>query len=380
MAHQNSQLQLLESFFGYEISELYKGRPWRANGILMACPVWGDKYIDRLERYCLPSLMAPRNYAALKDRCRLVFFTDPQSYGRLNNYIEGMETIGFDLDMRVIPKELMDLFHAKDPLIKYWILGVCQNVGIQMAKRAGMAFHQIHPDHVVEAGYYENLFRIAEQYDGIAQTGISADAKGAGKELDSFVQTGGSLVIEGRDLGDIGWRHLHKQTKVTIMNKATFPDDLPESHLWTWIGKDKLYLSCCHMNAAYISAKVCGTASPRIPATIDAELPYFMPRKFYVPTAEDGMTFIEISDETKADNPKRVKFKEFAQHCWLKVRYSRDWMPYVEHLCEVPIRQQNEFYELDRIRAEHKTLMQSLLEIRGPDTIATEFITSLGFQ
>lgn len=382
-------LPLLEGWYGKEISDLYRGQPWRGRGLLMGCPVWGEKYLDRFEKYCLPSIMSPANHEALRGLCRMVLFTDISSYSRLLHFTEGMESIGFDLDVRIIPPELMahipsgpeDPAYLQKQLNKYWILGVAGNVQIQMAKRAGMAFHMLLPDHVYSHEYFPNLFRIGAEYDGIAQTGISANVDGAGPELLKFIQLGGHLTITDRDLGDIGWRHLHKQTRASLMNTATIPDDLPESHLWTWVGRDKLHLYCCHMNAAYIAASVVDTLGSRIPATIDAELPYFMPKRFYVPKAGDGMTFIEVSDESKADNPKRVGLEEFAKHCWLKTRFSRDWMPYVMQVCEVPIHeQQKDFAPADRIEAEHAELVRLLLEMRGPDTLATKFINSLAFQ
>src|SRR5678816_3726236 len=278
-------LPLLEGFYGKEIAELYRGQPWRGRGLLMCAPVWGQKYLDRFEKLCLPSIMSRENYEALKGQCRMVLFTDIKSYSRLLHFTEGMEDVGFDLDVRLIPPELMaqlptgpnDPDYAAKSLNKYWILGVVQNGGVQMAKRAGMAFHQLHPDHIYAPTYYANMWRLATQYEGIAQTGISANITTALPEILTYAQPDGSLTIPDRHLGDIGWRHLHKQTTAAIMNNATIPDDLPESHLWLWQGQDKLHLHCCHMNAAYMSANVCAMAHSRIPATIDAELPYFMP-------------------------------------------------------------------------------------------------------
>ncbi len=396
-------LPLLESFFGQNIANLYRGQPWRGKGLLMGCPVWGEKYLERFEKYCLPSIMAPKNHETLKGRCRMVLFTDASSYTKLLQFTEGMEDVGFDLDIVLIPNELMatlpkgrdDPEYAQKQLNKYWILGVAQNTCNQMAKRAGMAVHILHPDHVYGPEYFANLFRLSDKYDGIAQTSISANVE-ACAELDKYIQPTGTLIVPDRELGDIGWRHLHKQTRASLMNTATIPDDLPESHLWTWVGKDKLHLYCCHMNMAYLSAKYVAVAPTRIPATVDAELPSFMPKDFYVPTAEDGMTFIEISDETKADNPRRVGMVDFAKHCWLKTRFSLDWMPYVMKVCEVPIhnqelpipdvylspsnRQKKTWMEPEEIAAQHAELVRLLLEQRGPDTIATEFISGLAFR
>lgn len=374
------QLALLEGFFGKEIHDLKSTTPWRSRGLLMGGVCWGEKYMDRLENLCLPSIMGPANYETLKGRCRLVLYTDMKSYARLDTMTEGLENVGIDVHLRLIPDELLKIHNTGDPFIKYWILGVAQNACIQMAKRAGMAFHQFHPDHIHEETYFPNLFRLSDSHEAIAQTSISASVT-AIPELEQFIAENGALVISGRDLGDIGYRHLHKQTRASLMNTAKLPDDLPESHLWTWQGRDKLNISCCHMNMAYLSPNLVQQATPRIPATIDAELPHFIKKTpFHVPTAEDGMTFIEVSDETKADNPRRVNSIDFAKHCWLKTRFSMDWWPYVERMCEIPIKPQAKFAHEAKIRKEHKLLMKMLMDIRGPDTIATQFIERLGFQ
>jgi hypothetical protein len=50
-------------------------------GILWAIPIWGQKYVERWLRYGLPSMLAPGNLPALRDRfpVDVVLFTDEQS-------------------------------------------------------------------------------------------------------------------------------------------------------------------------------------------------------------------------------------------------------------------------------------------------------------
>lgn len=370
-------LPVLEGWYGWLISELYGTPPWRSKGILMGCPLWGDAYLDRFEKYCLPSLMSPTNKGILAGRCRFVFFTDSLSYARLLSITKPMEKIGFDLQPCLIPPEVMK-YAPVDPLNKYWILGVAQNALVQMAGRAGMAFHMLMPDHVYAHEYFDNLFRLAGHHEGIAQTGISANVLTAGPELEKFIGPDDSLTIPDVELGEIGWRHLHRQSKAALMNYAQIPEALPESHFLLWRMPDRLRMFCCHMNMAYLSAAYCDVAPSRIPATIDSEMPSFMPRDFYVPTMEDGMTFIEISDDSKQDRPNLVDLDGWAHHCWIKVRHKYDWMPYFHRACDVPTKPYDVNITGDQIATHHRMLVREMYA-RQPD-LAAKFISGLAYQ
>ncbi len=355
----------LEEFWGSEMAHIHGQPAHSGSGLLLAMPIWGRRYADRFAWYCLPSMLAPENLAVLRDACRIVIYTDKETFSYLWIALRGVEReTGIEVILRLIPDAIMEGIYNQpksDPVSnRYWTLGVAGQLGLQMAGRANMAFHMAMPDHCYAQAYFPSLLRLATQYEAIAQPGISASLPAAHDELYAFKQENGSLAIPDRALGTIGWRHLHPQTQANMISEKTFNDQFPLSHLWIWQGIDRLYISSCHMNAAYLSPRLCAMAPSRIPATIDAELPAFFPSQFHVPKADDGLCYIELSDATKPHDARTGNLNAFVSACCEKVRYSTDWMPYASQLCEVPIENQETFRNEATIRDEHAWLLAQL--------------------
>lgn len=389
-------LDELEGFYGLALAELYRVPANKGYGIVMGCPLWGEKYIERFAQYCLPTILAPKNQAALNGKCRMVLFTDKQSFGYLVGLLENLERDhGIQVLLHLIPDELIKRL-GDDPMNKYWVLGVAGGVLLKTAARANMGFHMLLPDHCYGPAYFENLFRLSSDHEVIVQPGISASIETAAPELEKY-RDGITLPVPDRDLGDIGFRHLHKQTASRLMNGATLPDDLPESHLLIWQGKDSLHVYCPHMNAAYLSPRICALAPSRIPATLDAELPAIIAGNapFYVPKVSDGMTYIELSDAKKGDIAGRTDLEGWLEHSLIRVRFSDAWMPYFNTCYEVPIhnqelpepnvylpsplRQKKTWVDRSDIQIQQAALSEALAEQLRP-SIANRFISNLGYN
>lgn len=374
----------LERFFGDSMAHIYSTTQEKREGLLMGCPVWGDLYIARFRAMCLPTLLSAKNLDALRGRCRMVLFTDKPNFTSLWDITRQLERsdAGIDLQIHVIPDELMRGLGVVDNA-KYWILGVISNILVQMAGRLGMGYHSLHPDHLYGEAYFQNLERLSQTHEAICQTGISADVDGVWKCLEAHRLPDGTIPIPDRDLGTIGWANLHKQTQACLMVPGSIPTSLPDSHFMLWQGKDKLHLYCCHMNAAYMSPRLCNMAKPRIPATLDAELPSFMPPdNFYVPTAEDGVTFIEVSDDSKWSQPKRVNLEKFAERCFSQTRWQDDWLPWFRKVCEVPIDEQETYVEDAQIKQQHAWILAQLRDDKPTlkARLAYQFIGNLAFK
>jgi len=377
-------LPVLENWFGTEMARLYETAPTRRDDtLLMGCPVWGKKYLDRFQNYCLPSIVSQKNLGALAGRCHMVLFTDTDSFTRLWGMTKGLEAGGITIQLLVIPNEVM-VHVPSDELNKYWILGVAGNVMLQMAGRVGMAFHMLQPDHIYAEDYFPNLFRLRDLgHEAIVQPGISAEISTAWEDIEPFrIKEGpsrGSLPIPSRALGNIGFKHLHKQTVSSLMNNATIPEQMPNSHLLVWQGRDKLVLHCCHMNPAYLSPRLCSLAQPRIPATLDAELPSFIGETpFYMPQNGE-MTYVEVSDKDKAADEGLVSLDVFSERCWSNVRWQFDWMPYFERAFHVPIKRQKKYIPDDEIERQFKQVHALLIDANPPGA-HRRFIPRLAFQ
>jgi hypothetical protein len=371
----------LKAWFRREWQRLNSQPPAPGRGLLMGCPLWGEEYVDRFFYFGLPSIRAPKNIEALRENgCRLVLYTDDASFERFWVMKRALRAEGITAEVHIIPQEIMDQVPDK-ALNKYWLLGTVQQLLIQEAAESGMAFHALHPDHLHCDEYFVNLFRLAKDgNDCIAQTSISGDIGACLPELEQWRDAKewldddkkeknphhGSLSIPALELGDLGWRHLHMQTRYNLMNGVDITKEFPKTHFQCWQAEEKLMLYCCHMNAAYLAPSVCRQAPVRLHNALDTELPFFMPANttVCVPDASDGMTFIELSDDTKGGAAALVSFIEFATQCWSTVHYRDDWMPFFRVANEVPIKPQSEFLTVEDIQKRQNSIVQALVNVK----------------
>lgn len=367
-------IPLLTDWFWREMSKLYEADLSPATespGVLMGCPLWGEDYIDRFFFFCLPSIKSQKNWEALKGRTRIVFFTDGAGFPRLFQCADALEKHGVKANVIVIPTEIM-AHVGKSPLNKYWLLGTCQNLLLQWCKRSGMGFHALHPDHLHSQEYFPNMLRLSETHDCIAQTSISADIGTCLPELEQYRMMDGSLTIPDVEVGDMGLRHIHKQASGNLMNGRNLSTELPDSHFVFWKGRDKLHIFCCHMNAVWMSPEVCASVPIRLYNALDTELPAFMSLpdgracNIAIPEAHDGMTFIELSDDSKIHATHRVSFIDFALRCWTTVHWHEGHMPFFRLVNEVPIKEQADYAEVAEIKAQHTSIIEGLLKIKAP--------------
>lgn len=357
----------LLDWFHAQRREIWDSFPKEGHGVLMGVPVWGKDFVNRFGLYCLATMVSPANLAALKDRCRLVVFTAAEDRDRLIEMVAPLEASGIQSIVRVIPADVMKWREESD-FNKYLVLGVVQSLSILMAGRMGYGYHMLQPDHLFEKDYWPNLMALGEKHDGVIQISVSV-GESAIPDLEKYRLPDGELAIPSRDLGDIGWRHLHKQMQMYRMNEAVIPDKLPHSHFMLWQNHDKLVIHSCHHNPAWLSSWVCKRARfddlRSIVATLDTKLPQLLyGTSVYVPEASDGLTFIELSDDNKQAAPKYVNAMDFAIACHRNVMFTDAYKTLFEQRHEVPIHPQAEGMDDEEIDAQHAQIVALLDEMK----------------
>lgn len=365
----DGMLPALDRWFDRMHERVYDESPSRPDrkSVLMACPVWGDKYIQRFLDVCLPTLMAKQNREALKGACRIILFTDKPGFKKLWGVARQLTAQGFPTQLKRIPPGIIRMAMDKRwALNKYWLLGVCQQIGLQYAARYGMAWHALHPDHSYSEAYFPNMFRLGETFHSIAQTSISGDVDACMAEIEAYRQEDGSIQIPDRALGDIAFRHMHGQTRQTIFNDAALDGELPDSHCMVWVGKDFVRMHVCHMNAAYLSPEMVERAAVRLYNALDTELPNYMFGEFCVPEIADGMTFVELSDDSKLGHVRRVPFPLLALRCWQTTHFFQQFMTFFNLPNDVPIAEQTDYLPVEEIERRHAAIKQGLALLREP--------------
>lgn len=296
------------------------------NVLLLGCPVWGDKFIDRFLNLCLPSLLASGNLPHLKSGLLLVIHTDAGGLPRLK---KGLKHLKIDVRFEIIPENIMKMLPEIE-FNKYWLLGACQNFYLQYARRHGMAFHMLMPDHIYSKNYFKNLARISRGHDAIVQSTISGDVVPVEKILDKY-RVGKAISINARPLMDAAFKHLHKQMQSMIMNGVDILNAVPLAHCFLFVGSDYIVTYTPHTSLAYMSARLVQECPYRPYNALDTQAPYLIPPKItpYVPQIEDDMAFIEVSDDTKPAHTHPVKLTELCFRFWVTTYFNEDYLRFM---------------------------------------------------
>lgn len=357
---------MLHGWFSAEMCAMdrHRGEYAPPGTLLLGVGAWateGRDYIDRLWALAVPTLRAPQNAKALRGRAHLVLFTDAPGYDRVWRRARALgEMLGRPPQIFMIPDAVMKFLPKHSDNVNP-LLGTFQSLTVQIAGRYGMAYHPMFPDHLYSDGYFPAMFNLVKRgHSALVQTSISAALETVMPDVNAY-RRGETLSIPALELGDMGFRHLHGQSLGNLMNRGSLDLGYPTSYGSIWQGRDKLYAHCCHLNAAYLSADLCLAAPIRYFSPLDCNLPHIIPgNRFHVPTAKEGMTFIEVSDSRKFGSIKRVSEEVHAAICWHHTKFRDDFLPYFARASEVPIKPQDEYLMADEIQRRHAEMIEGM--------------------
>lgn len=320
---------IFESWFASEIAALYGSEANHAPGVVLGLPVWGDRFVDRFMRYCLPTLMTPENLAALQVMAaRFVFYTDDVL--SLWRRVAFLERAGLPVQIRPIPAEVLKA--AAEGVSKYQLLGVVQNLAVQMAARTGKSNFSLYPDVLYSRGYFASLLRLSADHDAIVQNGATLDFDGARPDLETFRQADGGLALSDIELGDLCWKHLHAGWRTILAGAEGFRF----FNLIAWRGRDGMQIASPLMAPVWLSPRLCREAPVLAPAPLDAEAPALASTNWYMPTVADGMTFVEFSDASKPV-PSPCSFDHLLDLWWRQMNFSDTYLPVAARRFTIPM-------------------------------------------
>lgn len=325
----------LQPWFDVEMYDLYSMMPGRLPGhleqqlrprLMMGFPVWGKEYIQRFVLCGLASLMAPANLAALKNRCTVVIYTENAARPVLFRLTRPAHRAGIDFVFRNIPDWVLEM--TKEWETQFFVVGCVQNILAHWASQAGMAFSMTMPDHVVGPQFYPNLFRLGQKHEAIYQAGLSIDIGAASDDIEKFRAEDGSLSVPDIELGNMAAKYLHPQSHAHLMNLASVPDKLPMSHRLIWQGKESIRIHSCHGNPIWLAPHLLRDPPVAFTSTMDCLSPEYVPGEFYVPTPQDQMAFVEVSDFRKPELGHAVGADAFAEWVYNQTSFTDDYWPY----------------------------------------------------
>ena len=364
MADIRQSVSLSKTWFAQDFTTIHNQPREERGGILLACPVWGEAYITRFALFCVTTLLAPANAAALADgKSRIVLFTDEAGVFLLAQVKRRLEAAGIDVRLYLIPSAITALI-GKNRQNRYTLLSVVHNIGVQMAGRLGMGFNMMAGDHVYAADFFPNLKRLATKYHAIAQSALSADIATVGRGLAKYFDKD-RLAVPGDRLNAIAWKHLHPQMQwMTVgLNRRNITDRLPGATWLAWRGKRSLSIISPHMNVTYLSPLMCKNAPTCVPDTLDTALPAFMPAGAYIAGPADGLAYIEVSDADKGHTLENLTTAQWVDNLWHVVKFKEAYLPFMRP-CEIAIPTSATGLSAKAIERQRGVLMQALVDGR----------------
>jgi hypothetical protein len=213
---QRWHLLLLDWLKPFRLDPLHRVTPFTEPGHRYVFPlvVWGDSYLDTLEQFTLPSLLAPGNLPHLcgLGEIRILVFTTESGAKRLKQMpvfrsIEGLVAV----DILTFPSELTSARYT------YKLMSAMHLVSMEIAKASRSHFFFLAPDLVFSDNFLRTVDqRMRQGADVIFVPGLILHLEAFGEELSHrFPAVDQVLSISPGDLLELGVRHVHPFVKET---------------------------------------------------------------------------------------------------------------------------------------------------------------------
>jgi hypothetical protein len=290
-----------------------------------------------------------------------MLFTDAEGLAPLASLRTLLQPEGVDVVVKLIPDSVTSVMrHSFDHM---WILGTCHTMSMKEAGHRGYDWHMLLPDHVYGDGYFPNLMRFGKEHGAIAQTSLTANIETARPALEKY-RTEDGLVIPQRDLGTIGWQHLHEQMKPLVMGDRV---DYAGGVWLIYKGMNEISVYSPWMNAAFLPNALCVSSPTILPATVDTQLAQLMPGGAYVPKAEDGLCFIELSGADKPETfDHHLSADAFCIRLWDRLKFKENVLPFYRQRGSLPMHPEYiAGLSEGEIEGEHAALIQRLIGLKG---------------
>jgi hypothetical protein len=273
--------------------------------------VWGEEYRGYFHDLLLASLLAPGNIPALVDldRCRFIVSTTHDDWEalRLMPLFRRLEALMPVLFMPIEPPPPGMTDHEKMLFMSKAHRGLAQ--AVFEAKALGVF---VTPDLVLSDGTVRRLQELAREGKDVvlcaalrfAQEGCLPAFATAG-----FLRPGEPLVMTGRQMMEIGLRHLHSET-VRYEWGADYFADVPVAAYWWTPDRRALVLHCfswCPLLVNYAAIEAHDTKTFEN-STLDGDYIHANfgrnPERVYVSTDSDEITLISFTKEASLSLPR----------------------------------------------------------------------------
>ena len=292
--------------------------------LVVSLAVWGERYHELFERYCVPSLLAEGNLRELGEGVTIFWhiFTTSAGRERMMRH-ESFQRLAKRGHIRFeeVPESLTRLARGD---ARYWLYGVLSNTSIRLAARLGAGLHFMNPDVVYASGFFRALRRLAGEGNRqiILSNSFRVVREKAAPVLDRLLGADGVLGLPAAELHSLGLGLIHPASRAVFLEaKESAARIVPRSTLFAWREGAVLVIHTAHYTPLYVSPALLQSAARLTYFTLDSSLARIWRDRraggpmSYIVRPEDRIGYLEVSPR-KAFETHKVSLARYAELFW----------------------------------------------------------------
>ena len=282
--------------------------------------VWGERYVDYLCRFALPSLLSPRNLPALpnNDVSSFVIATTPEDERRLRSRdIFRLLTRFINVQFVYLRSAGEELPTESDRDEKYKMLSLGHSMAADLATGRGYALF-LAPDAIYSDGMLSRLHELAASgKSAVVGMGPRVVEETIVPELTErgLLRDDEPLVLQPRESVGLLLRHLHEDARLQRWTSPLFPHT-PYMCVWDVGGGDGVLLRCLTLHPYLVDYRTLSgwrgrpheTSAVDASFIIDCHLPW---EKIYQVTDTDDFMILSLTSMHHRDYPRTINTDPF---------------------------------------------------------------------
>ncbi len=285
-----------------------------------AFSVWGERYIDYLCRFGIPSLLSPRNLPALSnnDVSTFIIVTTAEDEVRIRaRDAYRLLTRFINVEFHHLPVDSDQLPTMSDTHEKYNLLTLGHSIAADRATGQGCAIF-LGPDAVYSDGMLSRLLQLAQAGKKVVVgMGPRVNEETIVPELTDrgLLREGEPLVVPPRQAVGLLLRHLHEDARLLRWSSPLFPRT-PYMCVWDVSGGDGIVIRSFSLHPYLVDYRNISGWRPRPKDTSAVDASFIVNcvvpwEKIYQVTDTDDFLVLSLTSMHKRDYPREVNSDPF---------------------------------------------------------------------
>ena len=298
--------------------------------IVIGLSCWGKDFIESFLELCLPSLMSRGNLCELVKHRQVIFFIHTNEEGMslisMSKIVRNLEVIGVNIIYELINNKLVN-YIKKDQDFKYWHLGMCQSIELNIASKLNADYHLLMPDTIYSENHFKGIIKLINRDKKvITRLMLSAKKEKINEELINYKNKNNVISISASDLCSICLKHISVLSENWLITNKDINKDMPSDPFIVFESKTSLKIFAAHQTILFLSEKIVKRNKQRFFAALDSELDLLIPSNadLYLPQTDDEVFVIALNSESrKLISEPNDTLSRFTSKFWLSCKKSK---------------------------------------------------------